>query len=123
MRISDWSSDVCSSDLRVGTSRGPLREATRSLEAKGFVEVIRNRGVFVRQLSVEEALEVYDVRAALFGLAGRLLAQKMNDELLSKLNRQLEAMEAAQAQSAFEPSYPLHLDTPRTLFASADHPH
>src|SRR3546814_6500393 len=53
---------------RFGTSRGPLREATRSLEAKGFVEVIRNRGVFVRQLSVEEALEVYDVRAALFGL-------------------------------------------------------
>jgi DNA-binding GntR family transcriptional regulator len=33
---------------RFGTSRGPLREATRSLEAKGFVEVIRNRGVFVR---------------------------------------------------------------------------
>src|SRR3546814_5092102 len=80
---------------RFGTSRGPLREATRSLEAKGFVEVIRNRGVFVRQLSVEEALEVYDVRAALFGLAGRLLAQKMNDELLAKLNRQLDVMEAA----------------------------
>src|SRR3546814_7909979 len=84
---------------RFGTSRGPLREATRSLEAKGFVEVIRNRGVFVRQLSVEEALEVYDVRAALFGLAGRLLAQKMNDELLAKLNRQLDVMEAAAAQS------------------------
>src|SRR3546814_19497757 len=182
MRISDWSSDVCSSDLidclqfstepcvspmednltqplddltvvktvsltnalekqierlivegelapgerlneiqlagRFGTSRGPLREATRSLEAKGFVEVIRNRGVFVRQLSVEEALEVYDVRAALFGLAGRLLAQKMNDELLAKLNRQLDVMEAAAAQSDFETYYPLNLEFHRTIVES-----
>ncbi|HEY9536044.1 MAG TPA: FCD domain-containing protein [Kiloniellaceae bacterium] len=103
---------------RFGTSRGPLREATRSLEAKGFVEVIRNRGVFVRQLSVEEALEVYDVRAALFGLAGRLLAQKMNDELLAKLNRQLDVMEAAAAQSDFETYYPLNLEFHRTIVES-----
>mgnify|MGYP003571212631 FL=1 len=104
---------------RFGTSRGPLREATRSLEAKGFVEVIRNRGVFVRQLSIEEALEVYDVRAALFGLAGRLLAQKMNDELLAKLNRQLDAMEAAAAKSDFETYYPLNLEFHRTIVESA----
>lgn len=104
---------------RFGTSRGPLREATRSLEAKGFVEVIRNRGVFVRQLSVDEALEVYDVRAALFGLAGRLLAQKMNDELLTKLNRQLDAMEAAAAKSDFDTYYPLNLQFHRTIVESA----
>src|SRR3546814_14088231 len=55
---------------RFGTSRGPLREATRSLEAKGCVAVIRNRGVFVRQLSVEAALEVYDVRAELLDRTG-----------------------------------------------------
>ena len=104
---------------RFGTSRGPLREATRSLEAKGFVEVIRNRGVFVRQLSIEEALEIYDVRAALFGLAGRLLAQKMNDELLAKLNGQLDAMEAAAAKSDFETYYPLNLEFHRTIVESA----
>lgn len=104
---------------RFGTSRGPLREATRSLEAKGFVEVIRNRGVFVRQLSIEEALEVYDVRAALFGLAGRLLAQKMTDDLLAKLNRQLDAMEAAAAKSDFETYYPLNLEFHRTIVESA----
>jgi len=104
---------------RFGTSRGPLREATRSLEAKGFVEVVRNRGVFVRQLSVEEALEVYDVRAALFGLAGRLLAQKMNDELLAKLNGQLDAMEAAAGKGDFESYYPLNLEFHLTIVQSA----
>src|SRR5687768_3586195 len=45
---------------RFGTSRGPIREATRSLEAKGLVQVVRNRGVFIRRLSIEEALEIYD---------------------------------------------------------------
>jgi len=100
---------------RFGTSRGPLREATRSLEAKGFVEVIRNRGVFVRKLSAEEAMEVYDVRAALFGLAGRLLAQKMDDQLLAKLNAQLEGMEVAAGRSDFETYYPLNLEFHRTI--------
>ena len=104
---------------RFGTSRGPLREATRSLEAKGLVEVLRNRGVFVRQLSIEEALEVYDVRAALFGLAGRLLAQKMNDELLAKLNGFLDAMEAAAGNGDFESYYPLNLAFHQTIVESA----
>jgi DNA-binding GntR family transcriptional regulator len=95
---------------RFGTSRGPLREAMHSLTAKGFVEVIRNRGFFVRQLSIEEALEVYDVRAALFGLAGRLLAQKMNDALLETMNDFLERMEAAARDGDFESYYPLNLE-------------
>src|SRR5918998_2968648 len=55
---------------RFGTSRGPVREATRSLEGKGLVEAVRNRGAFIRRLSVEEAVEIYDLRAALFGLGG-----------------------------------------------------
>ena len=80
---------------RFGTSRGPLREATRSLEAKGFVVVIRNRGVFVRQLSLEDACEIYDLRAALFGLAGRLVAQRMTDSLLKDLKALIDKMEVA----------------------------
>lgn len=103
---------------RFGTSRGPLREATRSLEAKGFVEVIRNRGVFVRQLSVDEALEVYDVRAALFGLAGRLLAQRMTDELLATLTDFVERMEAAAIKGDFSEYYPLNLDFHETIVRS-----
>ncbi len=104
---------------RFGTSRGPLREATRSLEAKGFVEVVRNRGVFVRLLSIEEALEVYDVRAALFGLAGRLLAQKMTDEILAKLNGYLDAMETASKDGDFESYYPLNLEFHQTIVESS----
>src|SRR5918997_2461849 len=80
---------------RFGTSRGPIREATRSLEAKGLVEVVRNRGVFIRRLTTEEALEIYDVRSALFGLAGRLLAARMNDQMLDQLKKAVAEMEGA----------------------------
>lgn len=94
---------------RFGTSRGPLREATRSLEAKGFVEVIRNRGVFVRQLSLEEACEIYDLRAALFGLAGRLVAQRMTDSLLKDLKALIDKMEVAASNNDVDAYYPLNL--------------
>src|SRR5688500_7075102 len=82
---------------RFGTSRGPIREATRSLEGRGLVEVVRNRGVFIRRLTVEEALEIYDVRSALFGLAGRLLAGRMTDEILAELRLALKRLDEAAA--------------------------
>src|SRR3546814_12896661 len=42
----------------------------------------------------------------------------MNDELLAKLNRQLDVMEAAAAQSDFETYYPLNLEFHRTIVES-----
>jgi DNA-binding GntR family transcriptional regulator len=69
---------------RFGISRGPLREATRSLQSKVLVEIIPNSGVFVKLVSPEEALEIYDVRATIFGLAGLLLTDLINDEMLQR---------------------------------------
>ncbi|MDO9503226.1 GntR family transcriptional regulator [Falsiroseomonas sp.] len=53
----------------LGVSRGPVREAARALEKTGLVTVIMNRGAFVRTLSLDEAMEIYEINAALFGLA------------------------------------------------------
>lgn len=94
---------------RFGTSRGPLREATRTLEAKGLVDAIRNRGVFVRSISPEEALEIYDIRAALFGLAGRLLTDMITDAMLMRLNEFLEQMDEIAQQRDFDRYYPVNL--------------
>ncbi|MBC7284254.1 FCD domain-containing protein [Hoeflea sp.] len=94
---------------RFGTSRGPLREATRTLEAKGLVDAIRNRGVFVRSISPEEALEIYDIRAALFGLAGRLLTDMITDAMLIKLNEFLDQMDEIAQQRDFDRYYPVNL--------------
>jgi DNA-binding GntR family transcriptional regulator len=94
---------------RFGTSRGPLREATRSLQAKGLVDAIRNRGVFVRSISSEEALEIYDIRAALFGLAGRLLTDMITDAMLARLNEYLDEMDSIAQQRDFDRYYPVNL--------------
>lgn len=102
-----------------GTSRGPLREATRSLEAKGFVEVVRNKGVFVRHLELDEACEIYDLRGALFGLAGRLVAERMTDALLARLNALVEGMEEAAAKNDVEAYYPLNLEFHEAILEAA----
>jgi len=104
---------------RFGTSRGPIREATRSLEAKGLVEVVRNRGVYVRRLSVEDAIEIYDVRAALFGQAGRLLSERMTDELLTQLTNLVNEMDAIAERGSFDDYYPVNLAFHNLIVTSA----
>src|SRR6266511_6491762 len=49
----------------LGVSRGPVREAFRALEESGLVRLEKNRGVYVRQISVDEADEIYELRAVL----------------------------------------------------------
>src|SRR5580698_2474190 len=61
--------------VRFGTSRGPVREALRALEECGLVRAEKNRGVFVRDISVAEADEIYDVREVLDELIGQRVAQ------------------------------------------------
>ena len=59
----------------LGVSRGPIREATRLLAARGLVELAPNRGAFVRWVDRDEMLEIYDLRAVLTGHACALAAR------------------------------------------------
>jgi phosphonate utilization transcriptional regulator len=80
---------------RFGTSRGPVREALRALEECGIVRAERNRGVFVREVTLIEADEVYDLREVLDEFIGRRLAERIADESLEQLKALLRDMSDA----------------------------
>ena len=63
---------------RFGVSRGPMREAFRMLEEWGLIRQEKNRGAYVREIDLDEAAEIYDVRAGLDATAGRLLAPRIS---------------------------------------------
>ncbi len=93
---------------RLGVSRGPIREACRGLEQSRLVEVVVNRGTFVRQISLQDALDIYDVRSALFGAAGEALATRITSAQLATLSALVEAM--ARAADDIDAYYPLNVD-------------
>jgi DNA-binding GntR family transcriptional regulator len=84
--------------LRLGVSRGPIREAFRGLEELRLVRFEKNRGVFVRELDITEAEQNYIVRGALESLAGRLLAARVTDAQVAELRGLIGQMEKAVAR-------------------------
>lgn len=93
----------------LGVSRGPVREAFRALEETGLVRLEKNRGVFVRQISVAEADEIYEIRANFDQLAGRKVAATITPEQLAALRDLLKQMEQATARNDLDAYHPLNL--------------
>ena len=86
---------------RLKVSRGPVREALRSLERAGLLVAVPNRGMFVRKVALEEALQLYDVRAGLARVAARLAASRAGPRDLRRLRSLYSRMdEAAAARDA-----------------------
>lgn len=79
---------------KFGTSRGPLRDALRRLEARRLVTNTPNAGARVVSLSKAQLLELYQLREALEGLTCRLAAEHMTDAEIAELSAVLDRHEA-----------------------------
>jgi phosphonate utilization transcriptional regulator len=99
----------------MGISRGPVREAFRALEQAGLVHTEKNRGVFVRQVSLEEANEIYEVRAALEAQIGRLAATRISAQQLERLRGIVKRMHAVGRSRDPDAYFPLNLEFHETL--------
>ena len=94
---------------RFGTSRGPLREALQALGEQGLVSFTRNRGAFVRQMSVAEADELYDLRSALDDEVGRKLAGTLTPAQNGVLEALLHTMDKEAKRNDIRHYYPNNL--------------
>jgi len=79
----------------MGVSRTSVREALRHLESEGLVRNEVNKGPSVATVTPEEALQIYEVREALEGVAGRLFAERATDLQVAALQAALRRLEAA----------------------------
>ena len=93
----------------LGVSRGPVREAFRALEESGLVRLEKNRGVFVRQIDVKEADEIYELRAVLDEFVGRRVTQTATDSDIRDLRALVERMDKAAAKNDLDAYHQVNL--------------
>jgi len=73
----------------MGVSRTPVREAIRKLELEGFVVMVPRKGAYVAGVSIKDIADVFEVRAALEGLAASLAAERITEDELDRLERSI----------------------------------
>jgi DNA-binding GntR family transcriptional regulator len=71
---------------RFGASRFTVRTALQDLAAEGLVEVRRNKGAHVRKVSLEEAIEISEVRMVVEALVAGRAAALATEEQCSELD-------------------------------------
>jgi DNA-binding GntR family transcriptional regulator len=70
---------------RLGVSRTPLREALSQLRKDGLIEQQRGRGLTVTQISLDDIVELYELRQPLEQQAARLAAVRGDTQIFSQL--------------------------------------
>ncbi|MEF2978332.1 GntR family transcriptional regulator [Subtercola sp. YIM 133946] len=102
------------SDLseRFGASRSAVRIALQELVSQGLVEFQPNKGARVRSISVDEAIEITEVRVVLEGMEASLAAERVTDAEAAELSdiavRMREAVEAGELLTYSDLNVRLH---------------
>jgi len=81
--------------LSFGVSRATIREALRILENRGLVNILPQRGARVTELSPKELEDLFEIRAALLGVASRRLAERGTDADRRYVREAVKALEAS----------------------------
>lgn len=90
-------------------SRTPYREAINALSKENLVDIYPNRGMFVKQISIEDVSEVFDIRCLLEPYMLQSVCDLIPDTVLNDLSRRNSAATLSDQQSALEEDDYFHL--------------
>ena len=80
---------------QLGTSKTPVRDALLALERDGLVTKIPYKGTYVSELSNADAIEIFELRSVLEGLAARLAAGALTDADMAEAEHLLQLADEA----------------------------
>ena len=109
----------------VGVSRTPVREAVRRLAQEGMVELTPNIGAVVAKWSVDDLVQLFDLRATLESSVAALAAERISDATVATLRTLARTMEVTlnEGGSQFlERIAQLNDNFHKTILAAADSP-
>lgn len=86
----------------LGIGRTPIRDALRRLEVENLVTIVPRRGTFVSDLSVTDLQALAEIRVELEGLAARLAAERIDGELIAKMEALFEDFDKMVAEGGNE---------------------
>src|SRR2546430_3465936 len=75
---------------RLGVSRTPVREALTRLVQEGYVSLLPNRGFTCKEIRLQEAEELYDLREALEAFSVERTIENLTDAGLHQLSRKMD---------------------------------
>ncbi|MGP3534348.1 GntR family transcriptional regulator [Microbacterium sp. RD1] len=85
---------------QLGVSRTTVREALRELTSEGLVTVVPQKGAIVATPTLEDAVDLYEVRAALESLVVTRFVERASDQQVARLQAAVERFHDATIRTA-----------------------
>jgi len=85
---------------QLGVSRTTVREALRELQSEGLVTVVPQRGAVVATPSYEDAVDLYEVRAALESLVVQRFVERASEDQVLRLEAAVQGFQDASIRTA-----------------------
>lgn len=92
------------------TSRAPVREALRRLQQEGLVCVRPRRGIFVREITAKDFIDIYNVRIAVECAAARLIVRNAPslESIEHTIHQMVGAVESQQESKVVDLELKMH---------------